>query len=108
MRQAVRGPIRWRKWNANLVWRIEFDEGAVKDLRKLDKTTGRRITRFLRERLAALENPRSIGLPLRVAGRRALWRYRIGDWRIVARIEDGALRILIVRIDHQRSVYRGL
>ncbi len=91
-----------------MAWRIELDEGAVKDLRKLDKTTSRRITRFFRERLGALEDPRSIGLPLKTTGERSFWRYRVGDWRIVARIEDDALHILVVRIDHRRSVYRGL
>ena len=91
-----------------MAWRIELDEGALKDLRKLDKTVSRRITVFLRERLGALENPRSIGVPLRATGGLSFWRYRVGDWRVVVRIEDDALRILVVRIDHRRSVYRSL
>ena len=71
-------------------WRIEFDAGALKDLHALDKQVARRITRFLRERLAQMEEPRSLGKPLRSPGTgpetAPLWRYRVGDWRIVVRI----------------------
>lgn len=90
-----------------MVWRIEFDAGALKDLRGLDKAVSRRITRFLRERVAALDDPRSIGVALQGGFALPMWRYRVGDWRIVVRIEDEAVRVLVVRVGHRREVYRG-
>ena len=93
-----------------MAWRIEFDAGALKDLRGLDKQIARRITRFLRERLGVMDDPRGLGVALRNPGSGpgsvALWRYRVGDWRIVARIEDEVLRVLVLRIAHRREVYR--
>ena len=107
---AGRGPTRWRRWNASLAWRIEFDAGALKDLRGLDRQVARRITLFLGERLGVMDDPRGLGAPPRTTGSRLgtvpLWRYRVGDWRIVARIEDEVLRVLVLRIAHHRAVYR--
>ena len=90
-----------------MAWRIEFDAGALKDLRGLDKTVSRRITRFLRERIAPLDDARSIGAAMQGSGTFSLWRYRVGDWRIVVRIEDEALRVLVVKVGHRREIYRG-
>ena len=91
-------------------WRIEFDAGALKDLHALDKQVARRVMRFLRERLAKMEDPRGLGKPLRSPtsgpGAAPLWRYRVGDWRIVVRIEDEVLRVLVLRVAHRREVYR--
>jgi len=87
-----------------LAWRIELTETAVKTLAKLDRPVARRITRFLRERLAELDDPRSAGKAL--VGELHLWRYRVGDFRVVVSIEDAAVRILVIRIGHRRDVYR--
>ena len=93
-----------------MAWRIEFDAGALKELRNLDQPVARRITRFLRERVAVMDDPRSLGAPLRSPtnspGATPLWRYRVGDWRIVVRIEDEVLRVLVLRVAHRREVYR--
>ena len=92
-----------------MAWRIEFDAGALRDLRGLDPQVARRIVRYLRERLAVADDPRSPGSPLRHtagSGAAPLWRYRIAGWRIVARIEDEVLRVLALRIEHRREVYR--
>ena len=93
-----------------MAWRIEFDAGALKDLRDLDRQVARRITQFLHERLGVMDDPRRLGAPLRSprSGPEAtpLWRYRVGDWRIVVRIEDEVLRVLVLRIVHRREVYR--
>ncbi len=92
-----------------MAWRIEFDERALKDLRKLDKQTSLRITSFLRERIALDDDPRRGGVALR--GRRSgtsFWRYRVGDWRIVVHIDDAARQVLVIRVAHRRQVYRGL
>ena len=94
-----------------MAWRIEFESGALKDLRGLDRQVARRITRFLSERVGVLENPRRFGAPLKRGGEigsTQLWRYRVDNWRIVARIEDDILRVLVVRVAHRREVYRGL
>lgn len=89
-----------------MVWRIEFDESAKRDLARLDPQVARRITAFLRERVGQAANPRSIGEALRGARFGEFWKYRVGDYRVVARIEDGALRILVIRVGHRREVYR--
>ena len=93
-----------------MAWRIEFDAGALKDLRGLDRQVARRITLFLRHRLGAMDDPRALGRPLKGTGRHPgvppLWRYRIGDWRILVRIEDEVLRVLVLRVAHRREVYR--
>jgi mRNA interferase RelE/StbE len=87
-----------------LAWRIELTETAAKALAKLDRQVARRITEFLRETLAGLEDPRSAGKAL--VGPNALWRYRVGDYRIVVSIEDAAVRVLVIRIGHRREIYR--
>lgn len=94
------------KWSAALAWRIEFDDAAVKDLAKLDTQIARRITGFLRERVAVLDDPRSIGDALKGSRLGAFWKYRVGDYRIISSIEDGFLRILVVKIGNRREVYR--
>jgi len=72
----------------------------------MDKQVARRITSFMRERVAALDDPRSIGEALKGSKLGAFWKYRVGDWRIIASIEDGALRVLVVRIGNRKEVYR--
>ena len=88
-----------------MAWRIEFEESAKKELAKLDRQEARRIVRFLREQIEPAEDPRRVGKPLKgtLAG---LWRYRVGNYRIVARIQDDRLLVLVVRIGHRREVYR--
>ncbi len=90
-----------------LAWRIEFDEASKKDLSKLDPQIARRITAFLRDRLAALDDPRSLGEALKGSELGEFWKYRVGDYRIIACIEDGALRVLLVRIGNRKEVYRN-
>ena len=89
-----------------MAWRIELDDAAKKDLAKLDKPVAKRITAFIRERLAVLDDPRSIGDALKGSRLGELWKYRVGDYRIIAYIEDGALKILVVKIGNRREVYR--
>lgn len=89
-----------------MVWLVEIDESAKKELAKMDKAVARRITAFLRERLAPLDDPRSIGEALTGSRYGDFWKYRVGDYRVIASIEDGALRILVVRIGNRREVYR--
>ncbi len=87
-------------------WTVELDRAAVRDLRKLDRTAARRILAFLHGRIAALEDRRRVGEALKGSKLGEFWKYRVGDYRIIARIEDGAVRVLVVRIGNRRSVYR--
>lgn len=87
-----------------LAWTIEVSEKAVRALRKMDKQVARRIRDELAE-IAKLEDPRSRGKAL-VGNLAGLWRYRVGDYRIVCDIEDGVLVILVVDVAHRREVYK--
>ncbi len=89
-----------------MAWRIEFEAAAVKELAKLDKAAAKRITSFLRERVLSLDDPRSIGEALKGPRLGEFWKYRVGDYRIICRIEDGQLLVLVVRIGNRREVYR--
>ena len=71
-----------------MAWLIEFDESAVADLAKMDKPIAKRITKFMRERVAVLDDPRSIGEALKGSQLGDLWKYRVGDYRVIAKIED--------------------
>ncbi len=88
-----------------MAWRIEFERAAERELGKLDRQAATRILKFLHERVAPLDDPRSIGEALR-GPLNSFWKYRIGDYRIVASIEDKLLRIIVVRIGNRREVCR--
>ena len=89
-----------------MTWTVELDPAALKELRKLDRQVARRILTFLRERLAVIDDPRSIGEALRGDTLGDYWKYRLGDYRIVSRIIDRRILILVLRIGHRRDVYR--
>ena len=89
-----------------MVWRIELDRDAIKELDALDKPIATRILTFLNNRVAHLKDPRSIGEALKGAKLGSLWKYRVGDYRLICNIEDGALRVLVVKIGDRREVYR--
>jgi mRNA interferase RelE/StbE len=89
-----------------MAWKVEIDLAAERDLGKLDPQIARRILVFLHDRVAKLDDPRSIGDALKGDKLGAFWKYRVGDYRIISSIEDGALRILVVRIGNRREVYR--
>jgi len=94
-------------WSAPLAWRIEFEDTALKELAKLDKQVARRILIFLRERVAVLDDPRSVGEALKGSRLGEFWKYRVGDYRIITNIEDGVMRILVLKVGNRREVYRG-
>jgi mRNA interferase RelE/StbE len=89
-----------------LAWLIKIEEGAKKDLAKLDKPVAKRVTSFLKERLQKLTDPRSIGEALKGKKFGELWKYRVGDFRIIVKIEDKQLIILVVRVGHRKNVYK--
>ena len=88
-----------------MAWTVDYTETAQKQLRKLDKQVARRILDFLDERVAASEDPRSIGKALS-GPLGSFWRYRIGEYRLICDIQDGQLRVLVVQIGNRREVYR--
>ena len=88
-----------------MAWAIEYTETARKQLRKLDKQTARQIIDFMDARVALLEDPRSTGKAL-VGALGGLWRYRVGDYRVICEIQHGSLLILVVQIGNRREVYR--
>jgi mRNA interferase RelE/StbE len=88
-----------------LVWEIDYADTAKAQLRKLDKQMARRILDFMDERIAGLENPRSTGKAL-TGPLGGLWRYRVGDCRVICDIQEGALRVLVVQVGNRREIYR--
>jgi mRNA interferase RelE/StbE len=88
------------------VWTIEFAEGAARQLRKLDRTVARRIIAFLRERVSTAADPRSLGEALKGDELGRFWKYRVGDYRVIAEIRDREIRIVVVRLGHRGAVYR--
>lgn len=89
-----------------MAWKIELDPAAERELDKLDPQIARRILTFLHRRVAVLDDPRSIGEALKGAKLGEFWKYRVGDYRIISSIEDGLLRILVLKIGNRREVYR--
>jgi mRNA interferase RelE/StbE len=87
-----------------LAWRIEFEARAEKELARLDRPVAQRLLRFLRERVAPLENPRVLAKPLK-GDLTELWSYRVGDYRLLCEIRDETLIVLVVRIGHRKDVY---
>ena len=90
-----------------MAWQIEFDEAAKKELRKLDPQVAKRVLGFMRDRLLVLKVPRSIGQALKGSELGDFWKYRVGDIRIIASIEDKRLTVLVLRVGNRNEVYRG-
>ena len=89
-----------------MAWRIELTATAARQIGKLDKSEAKRITSFLRQRLATLDDPRSTGKALTGPQLGTYWRYRVGDYRIICDIQDGALCVLVIEVGNRRDVYR--
>lgn len=89
-----------------MAWRIEVSDAAKKKLAKIGPLEAKHITAFLRERISVLEYPRQIGDALQGARLGGLWRYRVGDYRILVDIQDEVVTVLVVGIDHRGEVYR--
>lgn len=90
-----------------MAWKIEIAPAAERELDRLDPQIARRILKFLQNKVAFLEDPRSIGKPLKGPIFGEFWRYRVGDHRIIARIEDNVLLILVLRVGHRKNIYKG-
>jgi len=89
-----------------MAWRVELSPDAVRQLDKLDPQHTRRILKFLSSRLSKLDNPRSIGQALQGERFGEFWKYRVGDYRLICKIEHERIVILVLQIGHRREIYR--
>ena len=89
-----------------MAWTIGYTEAATRQLRKLDRQSALRIVDYMEARVAGSGDPRSAGKAL-TGPLGGLWRYRIGDHRVICEIVDGALKVLVVRMGDRKEVYRG-
>lgn len=89
-----------------MAWRVELADSAAKQLRKLDPHIAGRILTFLRDRVAPLEDPRSIGEALKGKDLGDFWKYRVGNWRIIANLDNEIMLITVIRIGNRREIYR--
>jgi len=88
-----------------LSWTIEYTGTALRQLHKLDKQNARRILDYMDANIALLENPRTRGKAL-TGALGELWRYRIGDYRVICEIQNNVMRILVVEVGHRKLVYK--
>lgn len=84
------------------MWKIDFDDKAKKHLNRLDNPIKQRVLAYLDD--LRFKEPRSFGKPL-TANKKGLWRYRVGDYRIICDIRDKQVLILVIDIDHRSKIY---
>jgi mRNA interferase RelE/StbE len=84
---------------------VRLDPGAAAELRKLDRAAQERVARFLSTRIQGQANPRELGKSL-TGDKAKFWRYRVGAYRVVCRIDDAARIVVVMRIAHRKDVYR--
>lgn len=89
-----------------MAWRIEFSADADRELRKLDPPQAKRILKFLQERIVPSEDPRILGKALQGTRLGEFWRYRVGSFRLICKIEDDRFLVLVLRIGHRKEIYR--
>ena len=89
-----------------MAWKIEFSAEASRQLGKLELQHARRIVKFLQERVAELDDPRSIDKALQGSRLGEFWSYRAGPFRLICKIEDDRLLVLVLRIGGRKEVYR--
>ncbi|MGO4961415.1 type II toxin-antitoxin system RelE family toxin [Jeotgalibaca porci] len=88
----------------NSKYKVEFENGAQKTLKKLDKHQALLIMGWIQKNLVNCTNPRLHGKGL-TANRSGEWRYRIGDYRLIADINDETVTILMLQIGHRKDIY---
>ena len=87
-----------------MTWLIKFDPKAVKELKKLDKVTQKRIIDYLKQKVSVQDNPRIFGKGL-TGNKQGLWRYRVGNYRIICQLKEQDLIILVIKVGHRSSIY---
>jgi mRNA interferase RelE/StbE len=89
-----------------MAYNVELSAEVNRELSKLDTQQAKRILKFLHDRVAKLDDPRSIGEALHGSRLGEFWKYRVGDYRLICKIEDNRLVVLILRVGHRREIYR--
>ena len=88
-----------------MAWTIEFSQTALRQLKKLERGVSFKIISFLNEKVATSKDPKSLGTCLK-GNLQDLWRFRIGDYRIICEIRESALTVLVIRLGHRKDIYR--
>ena len=89
-----------------MTWAINYTESALRQLKKLDKSIALRVLDYMDERVATLDDPRTLGKSLVGPKLGAYWRYRVGDIRVICSIQDGEMCVLVVKLGNRREIYR--
>jgi mRNA interferase RelE/StbE len=89
-----------------MAYNVELSESAARELGKLDASEAKRILKFLHQRVAKLDDPRSIGEALHGSRLGEFWKYRVGGYRLICKIEDDRLIVLVLRVGHRKEIYR--
>ena len=89
-----------------MAYNVELSVEVDRELGKLDAQQAKRILKFLHERVAKLDDPRSIGEALHGSRLGEFWKYRVGDYRLISKIEDDRLLVLVLRVGHRKEIYR--
>lgn len=89
-----------------MTWKIEISATAEKQLAKLDRQVAQRIHTFLRVRVSGLDDPRSIGEALKGSELGEFWKYRVGDWRLICKIQDKQILVTVLSLGNRREAYR--
>lgn len=92
-------------WWQSLAWTLRISDTAKRQLKKLDRSTAQALLRYLNRLLLEAENPRQRGKAL-TANLTGLWRYRVGDYRLICDLQDGELVVLVLQIAHRSEAYR--
>jgi mRNA interferase RelE/StbE len=89
-----------------MAYEVELSAEVDRELCKLDAQHRQRILKFLHDRVAKLDDPRKIGEALHGSKFGEFWKYRVGDYRLICRIEDDRLVVLVLRVGHRKEIYR--
>ncbi len=87
------------------MYQVYYSEKSLKQLKKMDKQIAKLIVAYIRKNLTNCENPRTIGKALQ-GNLSDKWRYRVGDYRILAKIEDEKILISIIEVAHRKEIYK--
>ena len=88
-----------------MMYKLLYTNVAIKQINKLDKTDKQLLDNWLRKHLKDTNNPRQYGKPL-VGNKKGLWRYRIGNYRLIVDIQDDRLIILALNFGHRNNIYK--
>ncbi|MFT4058021.1 MAG: type II toxin-antitoxin system RelE/ParE family toxin [Legionella sp.] len=87
-----------------MVWTINYNDITRKQLRKMNKSVAKKIMDYMDKKISPLNNPRDMGKSLSF-DRSGLWRYRVGDYRIICRIQDEDITILVLEVGHRKEIH---